>query len=88
MQRRMHLLAAFGHRLVGKADDLVISLPGATMILTSTGNPFYALECNRADACHHAQPSAQILWRNPVFRNRTHHGRGLQFGIERMKQEQ
>jgi len=54
MQRRVHELAAFRHRLVGKSDDLGHNPPGCDHDLNLDRNTLNALKCNRADACDHA----------------------------------
>jgi hypothetical protein len=54
MQRRLHALAAFGHRLVGKADDMDVGLSGGDHHLHVHRHRLNALERNRAHARNHA----------------------------------
>jgi hypothetical protein len=54
VQRRLHPLAAFGHRLVGQADDLHADLAGRDHHLHVDGNRLDALERDSAHARNHA----------------------------------
>ena len=56
MKGRLHPLAAFGHRLVGKTDDRHQQLAGRDHDLHFDRNAFYAVECNRRDTRHHEPP--------------------------------
>lgn len=53
MQRRLHPLAAFGHRLVGQADDVHVDLAGCDHHLHVDRHGLDALESDRANPRHH-----------------------------------
>ena len=65
MKRRLHPLAAFGHRLVGQADDLHADLARRDHHLDIDRHGLDALESNRANPRHHF--SAPDTGRNPVI---------------------
>ncbi len=56
MQRRLHALAALGHRLVGQADDVDVGLARRDHDLDVHRHRLDALERNRAHARNHAAP--------------------------------
>lgn len=56
MQGGLHPLAAFGHRLIGQADNLDAHLSRRDHDLHLDGHTLYALKCNRIDPCHHGLP--------------------------------
>ena len=55
MQRRLDPLAAFGHRLVGKSDDVHADLPGSDHHLHVDRNSLNPLKRNRAYPRDHAR---------------------------------
>ena len=56
MERGLHPLPAFRHRLVRQADDLDADLSGCDHHLHLDRHTLYSLKCNRIDPCHHGLP--------------------------------
>lgn len=61
MQRRLHPLAALGHGLVGKADDMHVDLAGRNHHLHVDRHRFDALKRNRANPRNHDVPLMRAL---------------------------
>lgn len=56
VERGLHPLPAFRHRLVRQADDLDADLSGCDHHLHLDRHTLYSLKCNRIDPRHHGLP--------------------------------